>query len=221
MKTLPLLFFFTLLGCEAGDAPAENMEPIDCGYVSSEWGWDESLPDASTPRQRLEALGSPAVVTGTWAIGAAFSGTLTLGTRMELPSVETPDGEDAASCEAKVLLPITVQLGDATETWFTVDADASSALEGGDDVVVDAAIPDHPRYGIVELLEESEVLDGVDVHLDGGSAGLSGRVHALIEGANDEVAWQRDADIVMFQANERRIPNTYTAAAIPTPLNHA
>lgn len=190
--TRTLIAAFLLTGCMAADGE-NDMFLIDCAYQTTPIGWDEALPDGTTPRERLDGL------PGGHALGedgTSFDGSLSVSADAASPAVDRASGVEGELCAPQLRLPVTVQLVEDAVVLADALGEAMTHPDTPSPITFDAAIPDHARFGLDAALEPGEAADGVFLHLDGAGGATHGRVHALVSGDDAEVAWQRDVTLI-------------------------
>jgi hypothetical protein len=205
MRTLPVLPLSALLACAEGQPTDEdNLYMIDCQTETTAIGWGEALADGTTPLDRLDAIRGAAPIAGSWADGAAFTGTFAAAPGAADPTItRVVGGVDAARCDDVLELPVDVTLADEATPLLDAPAVASTTPDAPGPLTVGAELADQPEWGLGEALEPGEELNGIYLDATTGDASLEGRIFALAEGDNGEVAWQRQVDILSFAALTR------------------
>jgi hypothetical protein len=205
MRTLSPLALVALFACTEGEPNIEdNLYVLDCQTETTTLGWDDPLDDGSTPSDRLAAIRAATPVAGDWADGSAFIGTFAAEPAAAEPSLtRVVGGVDAAQCDDELDLPVTVTLTDDAATLLATEAVALTTPDAPGPLAVSAELDDQPAWGLDQALEPGEQLDGIFLQATVGEAPLEGRIFALAEGDDGEVAWQRQVDVLSWAAVTR------------------
>jgi hypothetical protein len=202
MRTLSPLALIALFACTEGEPAIEdNLYVLDCQTETTPLGWDDPLTDGSTPRDRLAAMGAATPVAGAWADASAFSGTFSVEPAADAPTItRVVGGVDAAQCDDELDLPVAVTLADDAAPLLATPAVATSTPDAPGPLTLGAELDDQAAWNLDEALEPGEQLNGIYLQATAGEAPLEGRIFALAEGDDGEVAWQRQVDILSFAA---------------------
>jgi hypothetical protein len=201
----PTLAALVLSACSPSDPGGEdNLYVLDCDTEETEVAWDAALDDGTTPLDRLAALGSPVSVSGSWADGRSLAGSFTADASETAPVVtRVVGGVDAAQCDDSLRLPVRLTLTDGDAMLVEANADIFTSPDVAGPLTVAAQLDDQPAWGLDAALEPGELLNGIYLEATTGEATFEGRIFALAEGDDGEVAWQRQVDIVSWSAVTR------------------